>query len=456
MRKTTRGYTTVELLIVICAIGVLAVIVVLSFFAIQSESRNNQRLAKITVIAAYMEKYYDQNGEYPICLGTMNLPTATSVTSQTLKGMDPNALTTPTDSKGDNSVICDDISSGPGDDVFSFVVSGGKWKLKYREEGSGRIVSIDLRRDVIVVLNKYTLTINTTVGGTVSAGGIYDEGTIRTISAISNSNYIFSEWTGDSGCIGDGTSSHTITVDKNITCTAHFTSIFIPAPSAPVVIASTPNNKTDWSWTTANGACTVGSIISYQYRYVIDYNPRYTSSWYQTDNLSTKLTTSSEGYEYIIQVQARCSSTYYTSDWSLSGVKNYIRPVQPIDNPGTTITFALSRYSASPADTAQITATSSCTNGAYVWSRADMAVTYPYSWYDTGRSGFWADSHGGVWKDDDWGHTDPATIRARDVSGSLYVPSSYRMAVEIRCQNADTGRYSVSTGRIESSWLVLR
>lgn len=444
MRKTARGYTIVELLIVILVICILAVIFFMSYYGIQASSRNSQRQSRIAVIATNMEKYYDQNGEYPICANLIDPNSIDAVVTYTLKGMDPNVLTTPNDVKGSNSLKCDDMTSGPGPDVFSFVANGNKWRLKYREEGSGSIISVDLKRDITTASRKFTLTINTTEGGTVNDGGIYDEGTVRTILAINKTNYIFKNWTGY-GC--DGDASHEVTITGDMTCTAHFTLISIAAPTAPVVIASTPSDKTNWSWTVSS-SCPDDAVFSYQYRYIIDYSGGYTSNWYSTNNVSTVLTTSPEGYEYNIEVQARCSSIYYVSDWSISGTKNYIRPVQ---NPGP-ISFDISRYS---IDTAQITATSSCTNGAYVWSRSDMAIQYPYVWFDTLQDGFWADSHNGVWKDDNWGHTDPATIRARSLSGSLLTPSSFRMATEIRCQNADTGRYSESTGRQESSWLTL-
>ncbi len=445
MVKNARGYTMIELLVVIFIICILSVVLYMSFNGIQADARNSQRNARITVIAENMEKYYDKNGEYPICANLINPNSIEAVTTNTLKGMDPNVLTTPNDLAGNNSLVCSDITDGSGPDVFSFVANGDKWRLKYRQEGSGNIISIDLRRNATVPSNKFTLTIKTTLGGTVNDGGTYDEGTVRTILATSNADYIFNNWTGY-GC--DGPASHEIIITSDITCTAHFTSIFIPAPTAPVVTESTPDYMTNWSWTSSS-ACPNGAVFSYRYRYIIDYSGGYTSNWYSTDNLSTALTTSNEGYEYNIQVQARCSSLYYNSDWSESGIKNYIRPVQ---NPGP-IVYNLTRYS---VDTAQITAASSCTNGAYVWSRSDMAITYPYVWFDTYQDGFWADSHNGVWKDNNWGHTDPATIRARSISGSLLTPSTFRMATEIRCQNADTGRYSVSTGRQESPWLTLK
>ena len=60
-----RGFTIVELLIVIVVIAILAAITVVAFNGVQARSRDNARIAKITGIAKAIELYYVDNGRYP-------------------------------------------------------------------------------------------------------------------------------------------------------------------------------------------------------------------------------------------------------------------------------------------------------------------------------------------------------------------------------------------------------
>lgn len=83
--------------------------------------------------------------------------------------------------------------------------------------------SYHVTNDSVPVLGvcPYTLTVIAGANGTVTGGGSYDSGTTQTITATPNIAYLFSSWTGSSGC--SGTASHSITMDANKTCTANFT-----------------------------------------------------------------------------------------------------------------------------------------------------------------------------------------------------------------------------------------
>lgn len=60
-----KGFTIVELLIVIVVIGILASITIVAFNGIQARARDNGRITKIKSIAKAIELYKIDNGRYP-------------------------------------------------------------------------------------------------------------------------------------------------------------------------------------------------------------------------------------------------------------------------------------------------------------------------------------------------------------------------------------------------------
>ncbi|AHB42067.1 PilE-like protein [Candidatus Saccharibacteria bacterium RAAC3_TM7_1] len=64
-----RGFTIVELLIVIVVIAILAAITVVAYNGIQQRARDAQRLQDITSIAKALELYKIQNSSYPNAVG---------------------------------------------------------------------------------------------------------------------------------------------------------------------------------------------------------------------------------------------------------------------------------------------------------------------------------------------------------------------------------------------------
>lgn len=63
--KAKRGFTIVELLIVIVIIGILAGIVIVAYNGIQDRARNAVRLSDMKAAERVVEAYFAQNGEYP-------------------------------------------------------------------------------------------------------------------------------------------------------------------------------------------------------------------------------------------------------------------------------------------------------------------------------------------------------------------------------------------------------
>jgi prepilin-type N-terminal cleavage/methylation domain-containing protein len=89
--KQQKGFTIVELLIVIVVIGILATLVIVTFSGIQQRARDTQRQTDINAINGHMEAYYAQNGVYP----TLAMITDATWRAANMKGLDPEALNAP-------------------------------------------------------------------------------------------------------------------------------------------------------------------------------------------------------------------------------------------------------------------------------------------------------------------------------------------------------------------------
>ena len=95
-----KGFTIVELLIVIVVIGILALLVITTYSGIQAKARNSKRQTDIQAIQTQLEAFFSQNGYYP-SLKDMNTGTnanssddSTWVASN-MKSLDQTALTDP-------------------------------------------------------------------------------------------------------------------------------------------------------------------------------------------------------------------------------------------------------------------------------------------------------------------------------------------------------------------------
>ncbi len=89
--QAQKGFTIVELLIVIVVIGILATLVIVTFTGIQQKARNSQRQTDINAIDSHVEAFQAEFGYYPTLADLQN-PTFVSTY---LKGLDPEALKDP-------------------------------------------------------------------------------------------------------------------------------------------------------------------------------------------------------------------------------------------------------------------------------------------------------------------------------------------------------------------------
>jgi prepilin-type N-terminal cleavage/methylation domain-containing protein len=90
--KNSKGFTIVELLIVIVVIGILAALVLNSFRGVQERARDTERRTDQNSVATQLEVYYTDNGGYPQFTGQVD--TDAWITAN-LKGADLNAWRAP-------------------------------------------------------------------------------------------------------------------------------------------------------------------------------------------------------------------------------------------------------------------------------------------------------------------------------------------------------------------------
>ncbi|QQS69260.1 prepilin-type N-terminal cleavage/methylation domain-containing protein [Candidatus Saccharibacteria bacterium] len=111
--KSKKGFTIVELLIVIVVIGILATLVIVTFTGIQQKGRNSQRQTDVKAIQSQVEAFFAQHGFYPTLA---DLQSATFVSTY-LKGLPPEALKDP---KGPTA----NIGGTTDSDNYSYVAEG--------------------------------------------------------------------------------------------------------------------------------------------------------------------------------------------------------------------------------------------------------------------------------------------------------------------------------------------
>jgi len=66
MRQTdARGFTIIELLVVIVVIAILSAVTIIAYSGVQREARDNERKTDIATISRNLEIFYNKNGYYP-------------------------------------------------------------------------------------------------------------------------------------------------------------------------------------------------------------------------------------------------------------------------------------------------------------------------------------------------------------------------------------------------------
>lgn len=143
--KNKKGFTIVELLIVIVVIGILATLVIVTFAGIQQKARNTQRQTDIKALNGYIEAFYADYGYYP----TGADMTSSAFISAYMKGLDPEALRDP--------------KQAAGATISSSAVADGTYQYSYEAAGANCATTASNTDPTLIVdtgCDSYTLTAN--------------------------------------------------------------------------------------------------------------------------------------------------------------------------------------------------------------------------------------------------------------------------------------------------------
>jgi len=113
-KKNNKGFTIVELLIVIVVIGILALLVITTYSGIQAKARNAKRQTDVASIQTQLEAFFSQNGYYP-SLTDMNSSTWLGTN---VKSLDQTALTDPSNPTQSKTLVTAPVAKS-----YSYAVS---------------------------------------------------------------------------------------------------------------------------------------------------------------------------------------------------------------------------------------------------------------------------------------------------------------------------------------------
>ena len=147
LKKQTKGFTIVELLIVIVVIGILAGLVITTYNGIQQKARNTERQTDLKAVQGQLEAYTAQNGRYPSTadLGSTSASNVTFIQAS-MKGLDKEALRDPKATAGNYSLATsptvNQYAYAPTQDDGSACDDSGtkdctKYTLTAKQEGGG-------------------------------------------------------------------------------------------------------------------------------------------------------------------------------------------------------------------------------------------------------------------------------------------------------------------------------
>ncbi len=122
--QTKKGFTLIEILIVVSIIGLLASVIFVGLGASRARGRDARRLADLQSIQTGLELYFTKTGSYPATLenlvtggiGVIKIPTDPSTQSNYGYGVN---------NAGNSYVLIADTEAAPGDAIYKSSLQSG-------------------------------------------------------------------------------------------------------------------------------------------------------------------------------------------------------------------------------------------------------------------------------------------------------------------------------------------
>lgn len=339
-----KGFTLVELIVVIVVIGILAALITLGVSAYQRQARDAMRQSDIATVVESLEKYYDKNGEYPSC-------SAMSQSAATVAGnllIDQSTLKAPK-STADNSFICSALGSGT-DDQYAYVGDGSTacqtgaaclgWTIQYRNEQTGQIVSISSRHTVNLATSGVLKLVASVISDTqinlswqaVPNTLSYRVEQSRNADMSSATTTTTTATTSQATGLGAGTRYYfrvtpLQTSQTGQPDTANATTTIQPPAGTIATVASLQSGNTIARGSVNGGTCSSGTTL----QYTVGSDGRSTgtvSITYGTWGVgTTNDVAASQGYKYTFQSKARCAGPDATSSEVATNQDAVVRPI---------------------------------------------------------------------------------------------------------------------------------
>lgn len=137
MKRNKKGFTLVELLVVIAIIGLLATIAVVALSAARRSSRDAKRIADVRQTQTGLELYFNDKLKYPTCTTLIRVAALSTATGQCAAGLEGflAGLTSITD-PSTTATACSGTSSAVCDYGFSGDALGASYSVYFYMEGN--------------------------------------------------------------------------------------------------------------------------------------------------------------------------------------------------------------------------------------------------------------------------------------------------------------------------------
>lgn len=389
MTQRTKGFTIIEIVVVIVVVGILVALTAIGMSHRQSIARDAQRESSAQVIAESLETYFQEKGEYPPCPALTD--TGANVTTTVLRGLNSSVLVAPQDTTGaTNSIKCTDLTALSQPDFFAYIGDATPncqtgdaclfFTLKYKQEASNSIGVIRSRHNVSIATSgtpTLTATANGFTTATVSWTAIKNS-TSYTLQRATNS--AFTQNVVNTTVVGVNTSVSGLSYD-----TTYYFRVRAHSDAGEGQWSATKSIST---WNLATPTISASTVSSTSFRgswgaisratgYVAQCSSNGTtwSTGCETNVItptSFTFTGASQGVRYYVRVKAVAvnGGTTFSSNWS-----NVANTITTIDNPA-----AYGMYS-----------DNTLPNWNWLNARSDAVcpagTTASYDWYANG--GFW-------------------------------------------------------------------